>query len=57
MTMKAKTFFDDQQIEVTLLDKPSSTGLCRVLHGDKKLVRHRNQLEPLDDAARVALGK
>ena len=55
--MKARTFFDNEQIEVTLLGVPSATGLCRVQWGEKKLVRHRNQLTPLDDAAREALGK
>lgn len=55
--MKARTFSDTEQIEVELKTSPSSTGLVVCQYGDAKLVRHRNQLEPLDDEARQLLGK
>lgn len=55
--MRAKTFDDDRQIEVEIVSGPSSTGLCRVVHGQRALARHVNQLEPLDDEARKLLGK
>lgn len=55
--MKAKTFDDDKTVEVEVLTAPSSTGLCKVKVGERQLVRHRNQLEPLDDEARELLKK
>lgn len=55
--MQAVTFDDNRQIEVKILSKPSSTGLCKVKHGDRTLVRHRSQLSPQDDEARATLGK
>lgn len=55
--MQAVTFDDNRQIEVQILSKPSSTGLCKVKHGARTLVRHRTQLSPIDKEAKELLGK
>lgn len=51
----AQTFDDDQRIEVEIISKPSSTGLCKVRCGERTLVRNKVQLQPLNDAAREML--
>jgi len=56
---RAKTFLDDQTIEVEIISKaPSSTGLLIVELDDKqKIVRHTSRLEALDDEASDILKK
>lgn len=56
---RARTFELDtgELIEVDILKKLDQEGLYVVLHGSKKLVRHRDRLEALDEAARLLLGK
>lgn len=51
----ARTFFDTEVIEVELISKPTSTGLVRVLWGEKTLVRHKNRITPINDAAKELL--
>lgn len=57
---RARTFglgSDDETIEVEILNRASSGELFYVLYEGKKLVRHRDRLEALDEEARALLMK
>jgi len=53
----ARTFYDDQLIEVEILSMPTSTGLVRVLwiEKDKTLVRHKDRLTSINEEAKAIL--
>lgn len=53
----AKTFFDEEQVEVEVLSKPSSTGLCKCKFGEKTFARNVVQLDPMNEEAKKLLGK
>lgn len=55
--MKAITFGVDTEgnIEVEILSGPSPTGLFVVTDGKRKMARHRDRMEPLDDEAREVM--
>jgi hypothetical protein len=55
---KARTFYDDQsEIDVEVVWKFGTGDMYLVVYGEKKLVRHRDRLVPLDEEARQVLGK
>lgn len=57
--MKARTFGLDEHetVEVEILSGPTSTGLFIVTDGTRKMARHRDRLEPLDEEAKGVIGR
>lgn len=55
--MKARTHDDDRIVEVEITSAPNKNKLCKVLAGERTLVRHVDRLEPLEEEARKILGK
>ena len=54
--MKAKTFdLEGKIIVVTVRAKPNANGLVLLEYNGKKLVRHVDRLEPIDDECRRLL--
>ena len=55
--MKARTFgFDGEIITVEVKNKPNVNGLVLLNYNGKKLVRHKDRLEPLDEECKKLLG-
>ncbi len=55
--MKARTFgLDGEIIEVQVKAKPNANGLVLLEHNGKRLVRHKDRLEPIDDECKKLLG-
>jgi len=57
--VKALTFGLDEHetVEVEILSGPTSTGLFIVTDGTRKMARHRDRLDPVDEEARERLRK
>ena len=47
----ATTFNDGETIEVIILSKPSSTGLCKLDYNGRTIVRHINRIYPINQEA------
>ncbi len=55
---KAETFYDEKPVvEVDVVKAFGTGGMFLVEYGTKKLVRHRDRLQPLDEEARRLLRK
>lgn len=54
--MRVETFYDDRQVEGTVIAGPTDTGLYRVrLDDGRTVIRHRDRLKSLDEEARQLL--